>query len=259
MEKAAIFAAGLNSSINPPTMSDTRILAFSSSRTGNSAYLETAAPVIGEFLGLSNLNIAFIPFASVDNQYDEYGAMVKKGLQQLPYNIEVAYGENARDLIEKSEVIMIGGGNTFKLLHHLYRYQLLDVIREKVKAGTPYIGWSAGSNIAGATIGTTNDMPIIEPKSFKAFRFFPFQINPHYLNQKLEGHNGETRDQRLTEFAIINPGVPIVCLPEGTALQMKNGIVRFTGSVPGFVITSGNSRDVAKHEILPEADLSYLL
>lgn len=206
-------------------MSPKRILAFSSSRAGTSGYLEKAAPVIESYLGKEPLNIAFIPFASVDENYEEYVSMVRKGLSGLKHTINLVTPVQAISIIESSDVIMVGGGNTFKLLHDLYSNRLLDCIRDKVSAGTPYISWSAGSNITGATIKTTNDMPVIEPESFNALGFFPFQINPHYYNVKIEGQNGETRDQRLNEFIMMNPHDAVVGLPEGTALRLKDGVL----------------------------------
>jgi dipeptidase E len=237
-----------------------RILALSSSRVGNSSYLESSTPIINDFLGSKATNIAFIPFASVDNNYEEYTSKVRKALKNLPHNIETVFSENAKSIIDKNDVIMVGGGNTFKLLHDIYQLNLLDTIRDKINAGTPYIGWSAGANIIGATLCTTNDMPIIEPKSFNALGLFPFQINPHYVNQKQEGFNGETRDERLEEFIKINPGVPIICLPEGTALQMKNNTLKYSGkeSATLFYLKKGKkhfSREMVRHN----SDLSFLL
>lgn len=241
-------------------MSHNRILAFSSSRAGNGGYLESAAPVIKDFLGDQLLTIAFIPFAAVGNEYDEYTSMVKKGLEGLPVTIETVMPGTAKETIEKADVIMVGGGNTFKLLHDIYELKLLDVIRDKVNKGAPYIGWSAGANITGPTIGTTNDMPVIEPKSFNALGLFPFQINPHYTNAKPVGHNGETRDQRLEEFIQVNPGVPIVCLPEGTALKMENGVLQLIGQYPGVLFYSEADTPAAiKREISINEDLSFLL
>lgn len=237
-----------------------RVLALSSSRVKNAAYLEMAAPVIQNFLGNGVLNIAFIPFADADNNYDEYLDKVKAGLSELPYTIDVVKPESAKSVIERADVIMVGGGNTFKLLHHLYEYELFDFIRQQVLAGKPYIGWSAGSNIAGQTIGTTNDMPIIEPKTFKALHFFPFQINPHYLNVKPEGHNGETRDERLMEFLKLNPKASIIGLPEGTSLQLEGPSLKLLGEVPAvlFQVNNNNSTTI-RTTINVGADLSWLL
>jgi dipeptidase E len=232
-----------------------RILAFSSSRTGNGGYLETTAPVINNFLGNANATIAFVPFASVDTNYEAYTDKVRAA---LPYNIVTVTHENATDIISAADAIMVGGGNTFKLLHDLYTTNALQLIQQKVNSGTPYIGWSAGSNITGATICTTNDMPIINPGSFNALAFFPFQINPHYYNVAVPGFNGETRDQRLEEFLLLNPAVPIVALPEGTALLLQHSKLMMTGSTDAFVLTNKNN---ALHKTIIAAgeDCSYLM
>jgi len=234
-----------------------RILAFSSSRTGNGGYLETAAPVINDFLNNPTATIAFIPFASADNDYEAYTSKVRAALLST-YNIITVTNDNATAVIEAADVVMVGGGNTFKLLHDLYATNALQLIKQRVNSGVPYIGWSAGSNITGATICTTNDMPIINPGSFDALGFFPFQINPHYYNITVAGFNGETRDQRLQEFLQLNPNVPIVALPEGTALLSQQGSLQLTGSVAAFVLTNKN-REFLKTTIEPGHKLSYLL
>src|SRR5947209_10295385 len=172
----------------------TRILALSSSRVGAGGYLEAAALVIQKFLGLAPLAVAFVPFASVDD-YDDYAKKVREALSALPYSIKPVTPQNAKVTLEQCDAVMIGGGNTFKLLHDLYELNLIEAVKAKVQSGTPYIGWSAGSNLCGPTICTTNDMPVIQPESFKAFHFFPFQINPHYHNAVINGFHGETRDR----------------------------------------------------------------
>ena len=239
-------------------MSYNRILAFSSSRVGNVGYLETAVPFIKDLLGDALLQIAFIPFASVDNNFEDYTLNVKKGLETLPYTITIVTPDNAIETITKAAAIMVGGGNTFKLLHDIYYLKLLDIIRDKVNKGAPYIGWSAGSNILGPTIGTTNDMPVIEPKSFNALGLLPFQINPHYSNVKPAGHNGETRDQRLEEFIKLNPGLPIVGLQEGTGLRLLNGRLQMIGALPAVLFT-GDENEIVKKEISVNEDLTFLL
>ncbi|MEO6233070.1 MAG: dipeptidase PepE [Ferruginibacter sp.] len=236
-----------------------RVLAFSSSRVGSGGYLQSTIPVLKKFLGDNILNIAFIPFASVDNNFDEYGSLVKSGLAELPHTIEVVHYKNPKTTIETADVIMVGGGNTFKLLHDIYEYKLLDVIRDKVNMGTPYIGWSAGANITGPTIGTTNDMPVIEPKSFNALGFLPFQINPHYTNLRLKGHNGETRDQRLEEFMQVNKGLSVVGLPEGTALKLEENALQFIGEENGVLFYHDNDDTIIRREIVINEDLTFLL
>jgi dipeptidase E len=204
------------------------------------------------------LTIAFVPFASVDNTYQQYTAMVQQALSHLPHHIETVTNENATITLKSANVIMVGGGNTFKLLHDLYELSVLDLIREKVSTGTPYIGWSAGANITGLTIGTTNDMPIIQPQSFKALGFLPFQINPHYINQVPEGFHGETRDQRLEEFIKMNTGIPVVGLPEGTALKLEENKLCYIGTTKAvyFKMDAGK---IFRNEIADKEDLSFLL
>ena len=233
-----------------------RILAFSSSRSGNSAYLETATPVINDFLNDPAATIAFIPFASAADDHEAYTAKVRAALPGT-YNIITVTHDNASAVIAAADVIMVGGGNTFKLLHDLYVTGTLELIQQKVNGGTPYIGWSAGSNITGATICTTNDMPIINPGSFDALDFFPFQVNPHYYNVSVPGFNGETRDQRLEEFLQLNPNVPIIALPEGTALLLQNGYLQLTGNTAAFVLRYTTNM-LMKTVVEPGEDLGYL-
>lgn len=237
-----------------------RILAFSSSRYGNGGFLETAAPVIHEFLGQQPLQVAFIPFASVKNDHEVYTSMVVSALAHLPYTFSTVTYTDAKTVISKADVIMTGGGNTFKLLHDLYQLDLVELIREKINAGTPYIGWSAGSNITGSTICTTNDMPIIAPASFEALGFLPFQLNPHYSNYKPEGFNGETRDQRLEEFLLLNPTVPIVALPEGSGLKKENAQLEYFGPENGILFSAGSAGFMVHKKLIHNGDiLSFLL
>jgi dipeptidase E len=239
-------------------MDDKRILALSSSRVGNSGYLEMAIPLVKDMLGDKPLAIAFIPFAFVDKDTTSLTAMVKNAFAGLPYTINEVSMEGGASALQEADVIIVSGGNTFKLLHDLYSSGLLAIIKKKIAEGTPYIGWSAGSNITGATICTTNDMPIIEPESFRALEFFPFQINPHYYNQPVEGFNGETRDQRLTEFVKLNPEVNVVCLPEGTALLLEGGSLKMIGSVAGILMRNEGG-ELKKRAIGVGENISYLL
>ncbi|MEI6948920.1 dipeptidase PepE [Paraflavisolibacter sp. H34] len=235
------------------------ILALSSSRAGNGAYLETAAPLVEEVLGATDGPVAFIPFAAADREYTRYADRVREALPSLAARIQVVSENEAEGALQQAAAILVGGGNTFKLLHDLYRLQLLDAIRQKVAQGCPYIGWSAGANLAGRSIATTNDMPIIQPPSFTSLGFFPFQINPHYLNLKTEGFHGETRDMRLEEFLLLNPGIPVVGLPEGTALRLQHGRLWYAGGVCAALFQSGAAAKPLRRDILPGEDLSFLL
>jgi len=235
-----------------------RVLTFSSSKEGNYNYLETAAPLIKNFLGDKPLTIAFVPFASVDGEYESYTNKVRTALQGLPYTIHTLNPENAKTIIKNAQVIMVGGGNTFKLLHDIYQLQVMELIRERVRSGIPYIGWSAGANLAGETISTSNDMPIINPGNFIALEIFPFQINPHYYNQPITGFNGETRDQRLTEFLQLNPTKQIVALPEGTALLLEEEKLKLLGNNIAYLF-KWKDNAVTKQVLRKETNLSFLL
>jgi dipeptidase E len=235
-----------------------KVLALSSSRVGNSGFLEKALPLIEAFLGRTKLKIAFVPFASVERSYDDFGGMVSEALRQLPFEVEVVKQDNGKNSLAACDAIMVGGGNTFKLLHDVYAHDLYELLQQKVRSGTPYIGWSAGANLTGKTICTTNDMPIIQPASFEALGFFPFQINPHYFNLVQEGFHGETRDQRLSEFLHLNPEEKVIGLPEGTALLLRGNELHFMGDREAvlFMMEDGI---VVKKEITDGEDLSGLM
>lgn len=241
-------------------MATPKVLAFSSSRVGNSGYLEQAFPIIQKFLEGETLNIAFIPFADATNNYQVYFDKVKQGLSGLQHHfvlIEQAYNMEA---LQEADVIMVGGGNTFKLMHDLCAYDMLDVVKTKVLEGIPYIGWSAGSNITGPGIFTTNDMPIIEPKSFKSLGFFPFQLNPHYVNVKPAGFHGETRNERLHEFLLLNPTSRIVGLPEGTALQLENNKLLLLGESSAILfMLDADDGSLSMRSLEANSDVSWLL
>ena len=140
------------------------------------------------------------------------------------------------------------------MLYTLYNNALMVPIKHAIADGTPYIGWSAGSNICGMTISTTNDMPIIAPPSFEALGVVPFQLNPHYSDFPPSGHNGETRDQLLAEFTTLYPTMPVVGIREGTALQLSNNALTLLGDKGGFVFLGKD-----KTAITPKQDLTELL
>jgi len=240
-------------------MAPHQILLLSSSRAGNVGYLEAVAPLIQKFFGNKPQRIAFVPFAAVGISGEEYAAKVREGLKGLPYTIEPIGGATTKNVLKSCTALMVGGGNTFKLLADLYQKSLVEELRELVMRGLPYIGWSAGANVAGRSICTSNDMPIVQPQSFLGFRFLPFQINPHYLNYKVEGFNGETRDERITEFLTLNPGIPVLALPEGTGIRLQQEELYFEGAVPATLFDTDREGKIVREMIGPGQDITHLL
>jgi dipeptidase E len=210
-------------------------LMLSSSRVGNTPYLAHTIEFIAPLVANTKKWI-FVPYAGVSMGYDKYLDRVRTGLASL--NIEITslhdYGD-PKQAIRDADGIFVGGGNTFHLLNELYRYDLVHLIREEVNNGKPYVGWSAGSNITGLSIRTTNDMPIVEPPSFAGLNLLPFQLNPHYSNYQAPGHNGETRAQRLLEFTLVDPLTPVIAIQEGTALWRQGDSLRLMGDKEGYL------------------------
>lgn len=231
-----------------------QLLLLSSSRANQSEYLAPALSHIAEILGDIS-EVLFIPYAGVSIGYDSYLQMVQSALGAINLSVNsIHQWQDPKEAVAQAQAIIIGGGNTFHLLHQLYQQQLIELINDKVRAGTPYIGWSAGSNVAGQSIRTTNDMPIIEPPSFAALNLVPFQLNPHYTDFKPVGFHGETRDMRLQEFMLLNPTTPVVGLPEGSALRLNGEQLNYLGTENAYLFLAGD-----KTPITPATDLSTLL
>ena len=200
------------------------LLLLSSSRTP-AGYFTDYLPEIRDFArGVKRA--AFIPFAAVGLPWDRYRARVQKATG-------IAVDLVDRDL-GKADLIVVGGGNTFQLLKECRERGLLKAIRQRVRAGARYLGWSAGANLACPTIRTTNDMPIVDPGGLDALGLLPFQLNPHYFNVSIPGHHGETRDQRLAEFARVNPDLPVLGLPEGDWLRVSGRRATLGGPHPAI-------------------------
>ncbi|MBI5010585.1 MAG: dipeptidase PepE, partial [Bacteroidia bacterium] len=192
-----------------------RLLLISNSTNPGEPYLDYPKNNIKEFLGEKQVRALFIPYAAVTFSYEAYEEKVNERFWEIGHKVEsIHHFEDPVSAVKKANAIVIGGGNTWKLLKTIRDNRLIDAIREKVIKGTPYIGWSAGSNMACPTIKTTNDMAIVEPDSFNAFNLIPFQINPHYLDVNPEGHAGETREQRIEEFIEAKPGMIVAGLRE---------------------------------------------
>ena len=178
-----------------------RMLLISNSTNAGEAYLDYPKHNIREFLGEQTLNCLFLPYAGVTINFDDYEARVKERFSEAGHHIaSIHHSTDPVTAVKNAEAIIVGGGNTFQLLKMIQENGLIDPVREKVLAGTPYVGWSAGSNVTCPSIRTTNDMPILEPKDFHAFNLIPFQINPHYTDLNPPGHAGETREDRIMEW-----------------------------------------------------------
>ena len=204
-------------------------LLISASSYQDTGYLRHCKNWVKDFLGENGKEeILFIPYAGVRRTNDEYEQKVIDRLKNK--NIKsIHHYEDKISAIKNANSIAVGGGNTFMLLYTLYKLNLIEPIKEAVANGAKYFGWSAGANIAGKTMMTTNDMPIIMPKSFDSLNIFPYQINPHFISGKLAGHNGESREERLEEFLIANPKETIYALPEGTALLIEDSEAEVIG------------------------------
>lgn len=199
-----------------------KLLLFSNSTNFGEPYFEFPIPFIKSFLQEKAYNCLFFPYAGVTISWDEYENRIRDRFSALGHKLtSVHRSKSYIKAIEEAEVIVVGGGNTFNLLHHLHSFNLIEPIRRKVLQGTPFIGWSAGSNVACPTICTTNDMPIIQPPSFNALNLVPFQINPHYTDAVILNHGGETREARILEYLEINRDKKVIGLREGSLIQYE--------------------------------------
>ena len=200
--------------------------------------------------------VVFVPYAAVTFSYDEYEAKVQDRLNEIGVKVRsIHHAINKRNFIRHAKAIMIGGGNTFALLKKMQEEDLLDMIFHRVKAGVPYIGWSAGSNVTCPTICTTNDMPIVQPESFRALGLVSFQINPHYLDANPEGHAGETREQRIKEYLEANRSRYVVGLREGCMLRINDEGIQLIGSRSMRVFKKGQET----FEVQPGENIDFLI
>jgi len=228
-----------------------RLLLLSTSTVFGSGYLDYAEAEVRAFLG-GIRRLLFVPFALHDQT--AYAARVRSRFATMGFALDSLHdSRDPRESVAAAEAIFVGGGNTFRLLNTLYDLDLLGLIRERVLGGLPYMGASAGSNIAGPTIRTTNDMPIVQPPSFDALRLVPWQINPHYLDP-LPGstHMGETREERIRQFLEENE-TPVLALREGAILRADRCGYLLGGTAGARLFRRGE----APSEILPGAPIKY--
>lgn len=209
-----------------------RLLLISNSTNPGEAYLDYPKYQIRDFLGNQPLNCVFIPYAGVTVSFDDYEARVKARFAEVGHSISsIHHSEDPVKAVEEADAIVVGGGNTFQLIKMIQDNGLIEAVRKKVLAGTPYVGWSAGSNVCCPTIRTTNDMPILEPDSFNAFSLIPFQINPHYTDKNPPGHAGETREDRIMEYLAANQGDTVLGLREGCMFIVEGSSMKLFGDL----------------------------
>jgi dipeptidase E len=206
-----------------------RLLLISSSTVHGSGYLDHCEAAIQQVLRPGVSRVLFVPYALFDR--DGYAARVRERFVRMGFELDSIHDApgGAAAAVERAEAIFIGGGNTFRLLNALWRTELIEPIARRVRAGVPYIGSSAGSNVACVTIKTTNDMPIVQPQTFDALNLVRFNINPHYLDPVPGStHMGETREERIAQFHEENEP-PVVGLREGAWLQIDDAGVTLEG------------------------------
>ena len=232
------------------------LLLISNSTLHGSGYLDHCADEIKKILG-DRKNVLFIPYARPSGiTHDEYTKIARERFEKMGFKLKGIHEfKSPKDAVKSAESIFIGGGNTFVLLSGLYKADILDEIRNKVKNGTPYIGTSAGSNVACKSIKTTNDMPIVYPPSFDALGLAPFNINPHYLDPDPNStHKGETRETRIKEFHFFNSDY-VVGLREGAMLHVVGDKITLKGTTGARIFKD----DIEPKECKPGDSLDFLL
>ncbi len=233
-----------------------RLLLISNSSMPGEPYLDYPKHEIRNFLGTRPVTALFIPFAAVTFSFDDYEAKVEERFSEIGHHVTSIHRFNDPiAAVHSAEAVVVGGGNTWQLVRMMHELGIMGPIREKVMAGTPFIGWSAGANVACPTLRTTNDMPITDPLGFDTLDLIPLQINPHYLDANPEGHAGETREQRILEFLEINTGITVLGLREGSMLRREGNRLTLIGNRTARIFRKG----MPAEEWAPTNDFSSLL
>src|SRR5205085_1889482 len=218
---------------------DVRILLISNSTLHGRGYLDHVEDEIRNFLGDAG-HVLFFPFALQDR--DSYAAKAIARFSVMGFEMKSApTAKDSAKAVAEAGAIFIGGGNTFRLLKALQDLGFIEPIRRRIREGAPYIGSSAGSNVAGPTIKTTNDMPIVQPRSFEALGLVPFQLNPHFQDPNPDStHMGETREERIVQFLEENQ-TPVLGLREGAWARVSKGSVVIGGTRGARIFRRGES------------------
>ena len=250
-------------------MDKRNLLLISNSTMRGEAYLGWCKDMIADFCRRHNVKkVLFVPYAGVSlaeggltKSYDAYEAKVAKVYAEFGVKLtSVHHKALPINAVYDTDCVAVGGGNTFHLVRQLQRTGLMQAIRQRAFDGMPYMGWSAGSNVAGPTLCTTNDMPIVQPASFNCLNLVPFQINPHYLDphpeiDKMIKHGGETRQDRINEYLAVNQDMKVVGLREATALWLVDGKMYLKGGKKMVVMRYGKEAV----EIEPNSDVTFLM
>jgi len=231
------------------------LIIASTSTLHGGEYLEYLMPTLQ--LHFENVKkLLFIPYARPGGiTQEEYTEKVRQVFAKINIAVEGLHEfESPVEAIKNAEGIFTGGGNTFLLVSELYKNNVMEVLRDTVKNGTPYLGSSAGSNIAGLTMQTTNDMPIVYPPDFKTLGLLAFNLNPHYLDADLQSkHMGETRETRIKEFHKFNT-IPVLGLREGSWLEVKGQKILLKGTLSARLFR----QDREAEELETESDLGFV-
>jgi dipeptidase E len=231
------------------------IILASTSTVHGSGYLEYLLKDLTELFTKID-EILFIPFARPNGvSHDEYTEGVQKVFSKLSIKVTGLNSyTNKIKAIKNAKGIFVGGGNTFVLVNALYKYSLMEILKSSITGGTPYLGTSAGSNICGLYLGTSNDMPIVYPPSFETLGIVPFNINPHYLDPDPNStHMGETRETRINEFHKFN-SIPVIGLREGSFIQIKHTDHFLRGKLSARIFEQSK----APYEVDSNMNLNYL-
>lgn len=239
------------------------LLLISNSTMAGEAYLGWPKEAIKDFLEGKAKKVLFIPYAGVNlaegglnNSWDAYEKKVAEVYNGLGFELYSIHKEDDPvKAVKEAEAVAVGGGNTFHLVYEMHKNGIMKPLREKALNGMPYMGWSAGSNVACPKLKTTNDMPITEPESFDCLNLIPFQINPHYLDAHPDGHGGETREQRINEFIEVNQDIYVLGLREACYLKVEENRLKLFGQHSARVFKYG----MEAKEFRPSENIDFLL